>query len=657
MKYIPIQEDYQILKQTHRKIFIKLNLADMYTKDENGNLVFSSNYKPIAAIEGEAISGSCSVSSDSVIRRTLDLTMFVKDDSYHISADSKIWLNKYILPYYGLEGNTDGKIHWYPMGVFIIKTGGYFFDAQNQKLTLSCLDRMSLLNGDIAGQIGGMQTLKIAPGISLVDKAPTLNFADNQTAIGLSLDNSIQSYGSFTFGFSMGNIPFSTRKTYENSPIQLSINGLPYYPLKSNDRPVILADLENDTEYLAMYSSADTAFLFMGKQNTIKNAMISAITQFSDFADYYVADIGADQPVSDANQNPTHVPYTMEFSSEDTAYTIIEKLLACYSGYEAFIDVYGNFICDKYPTCKEDLCILDETLFNSMIISEDTSYDFSAVKNITEVFGKCIETSRYDDVPDYRNNVLTLTLEHYCEDINGITEGTYPEGDILGITFPDGFVQKKNPSMRVYVPTSKASDEADNSGIYLPEYPIIMDFSHPTAEFPANTMKGGMGYCFYVKGGYFVYMGEFQVHAVAMLVDRIPDEKLQAQHRLAFGCNTISYICVNDDENRSPFTIEKCGERHSKLSGGDYEQIYTSDLARQRAEYENWKTTRFNDTITLECMAIPWLDVNEKVKYTSLQTGKTSEYIINSINLSFDSPTMTIEMRKFYPMYAFVTEV
>jgi hypothetical protein len=49
------------------------------------------------------------------------------------------------------------------------------------------------------------------------------------------------------------------------------------------------------------------------------------------------------------------------------------------------------------------------------------------------------------------------------------------------------------------------------------------------------------------------------------------------------SCDNILYV-VNPD---SPYTIEDIGEWRQVLSGDEYENIYSDELAVERAEYEN----------------------------------------------------------------------
>ena len=111
---------------------------------------------------------------------------------------------------------------------------------------------------------------------------------------------------------------------------------------------------------------------------------------------------------------------------------------------------------------------------------------------------------------------------------------------------------------------------------------------------------------------------------------------------------------VAKDENpESPFYIySSVGEIRLVLYSGEYDNIYSDELAQQRANYELWKRTRLEDTITLTCVPIPWLDVNQLVEYTSHESSETHQYIIKSITTDYnETGTQTIVMSRYYPLY------
>lgn len=116
----------------------------------------------------------------------------------------------------------------------------------------------------------------------------------------------------------------------------------------------------------------------------------------------------------------------------------------------------------------------------------------------------------------------------------------------------------------------------------------------------------------------------------------------------------IEAHCCDENED-SPFCIQKLGRITEVLSSGEYAKIATNDLALQRAKYELWKRTRLNDGLQLQIVTIPWLDVNQKIRYTPRITGKTEEWIVKSINHSISSGTSSLELIKFYPLYPDIT--
>ena len=112
------------------------------------------------------------------------------------------------------------------------------------------------------------------------------------------------------------------------------------------------------------------------------------------------------------------------------------------------------------------------------------------------------------------------------------------------------------------------------------------------------------------------------------------------------------YAISKDENPESPFYIGSIGEIRQVFYGDEYENIWSNDLAQQRADYELWLHTRLNDNITLSVVPLYWLDVNILVDYTKINTDTTNQYIIKSIdtNLAPDG-TQTINMIRYYPLY------
>ena len=135
------QLDLNLLAQTNKVIYTKIELLN-------------KSFKILDTIEGNLISENLSIDSDSAIRRTYDVTFHVDDASWSVGFDKKIWLDRYLRVYVGYYHVLSKQIRWYCQGIFVIAQGSYSYDATTNNLSLSCLDLMANLTGDISGTIG-----------------------------------------------------------------------------------------------------------------------------------------------------------------------------------------------------------------------------------------------------------------------------------------------------------------------------------------------------------------------------------------------------------------------------------------------------------------------------------------------------------------------
>lgn len=91
-----------------------------------------------------------------------------------------------------------------------------------------------------------------------------------------------------------------------------------------------------------------------------------------------------------------------------------------------------------------------------------------------------------------------------------------------------------------------------------------------------------------------------------------------------------------------------------KFYATEYENIYTDDLARQRAEYELWLHTNMSNTISMTCVPMNFLDVNMKFEH-AFKGKETHQYITKSISMDLNPlGTQTIQAIRFYPLYPFI---
>ena len=118
---------------------------------------------------------------------------------------------------------------------------------------------------------------------------------------------------------------------------------------------------------------------------------------------------------------------------------------------------------------------------------------------------------------------------------------------------------------------------------------------------------------------------------------------------------TTPYAIAQDINPFSPFYVNgSAGTIRIVLSGGEYENIYTTSLAQQRANYELYLRCRLQDQITITTVPIYWLDVNWLVEITlpnKQGIEETEQYVIKKIDTNVGiNGTQTITLMKYYPV-------
>lgn len=293
--------------------------------------------------------------------------------------------------------------------------------------------------------------------------------------------------------------------------------------------------------------------------------------------------------------SPGTIPNDLEFSQGSTVYDLLAGLRDIYPDYEIFFDVDGVFYYKPIPTGQDDPVLIDDTLWDKIVLSEQMDVDFQNVKNVIEVYGRVHEPAHFSTSTSVSSNTITLTIA----DVS-----SYTDGMVYGFTLNNnpGYTA---PNLRI------------NS---LTSYPIRMSDGTTPAQIVSE--QGEIYYCVEFKGTYWNWLGHLQAYGYA-----------------------------EDDNPDSPFYIEgTVGKIRLPLFDGEYTNCISDDLAQQRAEYELWLHTNMNNTITLTCVPVYWIDVNILCTHKPRESEIAYPYIIKSINIGLaPSDSMTITMIRFYP--------
>ena len=290
---------------------------------------------------------------------------------------------------------------------------------------------------------------------------------------------------------------------------------------------------------------------------------------------------------------PSVIPTDLEFSQGATVYELLSGLRDIYPYYEIYFDVNGVFYCKRRPTGENDPVVVDDTTFIPIVTNEKVETDFQNVKNQIEVWGRTHDPEHYSDTAEITDNVIKLTID----DVDA-----YVENIVYGFTMKD--------NKGLTAPKLKIND--------LAELPIKNDDGTDTT---IVAEEGDVYFCVQYKTTYWRWLGHLQAYGYA-----------------------------EDTNESSPYYINgSVGKILLPLYDNDYANCLTDDLAKQRADYELWLHTNLNDTVTLSCVPVYWMDVNMLVEYTLQRNRKKYKYLIKSVQIGLaPSDNMTLTMTRYY---------
>jgi len=313
------------------------------------------------------------------------------------------------------------------------------------------------------------------------------------------------------------------------------------------------------------------------------------------------------------------IPYDLTYSAGTNAYTIIKAIVDLYSGTQMYFDLYGTFVISRIPTNKNEISILSNDIIQQILINEQVSTTFSNIYNKIQIWGKVNEPEFYTKDVTVTDNVYNVSLVYSKIDNNTSTEVTYDKYENFDM-------------VALKIPVSNLS----NAKIKINSLEEILIVDEQGNSLPENYLEANLDYVFRYRRvtNDFLFIGQYQCYGEAYLTNDKND--------------TNEYAVIDDS---SEFTIEEIGEHLKVLIDGDYANITSNDLCRQRARYELYNATNIQDSLSISIIAIPFLDVNQIVEFKSNSTNKTNKYLITSISCNYSDFQMSVSLSKFYPYY------
>lgn len=668
-------EDYNVLKQQYIKKYIRLELLDF-------------QYNIVDELSGNMTKCSINVDSNSDLRRSCDLGFVVTTSTFDIKAGSKLWLDKFVRPYVGYENMRTGEIQWYNQGIYLVNNPQWSYNASTNEISMQALDLMSKLTGLRNGNLEGIPT-KIAKDenvreaiIKTIELGGFTKYICEEcktkdgTIVPVPYDIEID------VGGTIYDILTGLRDIMPNYQIYFDINGVFHYepiPLAYDDPVLIDDDLFNnvlisenintDFESVKNYVEVlghtwDVDYYSPSESTTVSDGTITptfadlkeledgtavGITLPNDVnstSGLNIAFLGTNKIVDIDSKNVQSLSKDTEWIFQfvpgpklPSGYTELEYIQSSGTQYidTGFKPNQDTRVVTKFDMIQTDTAWrklwgsgsgsynLDFALWNdgttklqsyygtktnSAVPITSMSLNVDANKNIWEYSG---ETITFD-----KNN-FTCAYSMYIFNVNKDNSSAYLPGMMKLYFFKiynnevlvRDFIPCKNPSgaIGLYDTVNNKFYQNVGSGTFI-----------AGPEIPSTEDKGGP---------FWRFMGHQQVQATS------------------YDDNPSSPFYVGD-----PIGSSSVGRIRIVLYGGEYDNIYSDDLAKQRADFEIYQRSRLNDSISMETIPIPWMDANIVVSHRFGQKQEPSKYIVKSFSVDYATGgTMTINAISWYPYY------
>lgn len=666
-------EDYNVLKQQYIKKYIRLELLDF-------------QYNIVDELSGNMTQCSINVDSNSDLRRSCDLSFVVTTSTFDIKAGSKLWLDKFVRPYVGYENMRTGEIQWYNQGIYLVNNPQWSYNASTNEISMQALDLMSKLTGLRNGNLEGIPT-KIAKDenvreaiIKTIELGGFTKYiceeckTNDGTIVPVPYDIEID------VGGTIYDVLTGLRDIMPNYQIYFDINGVFHYepiPLAYDDPVLIDDDLFNN---VLISENINTDF------ESVKN-YVEVLGHTWD-VDYYSP--SESTTVSGNMITPTFADLT---ALEDGTAVGITLPIDANSTSGLNIGFLGtNKIVDIDSKNVQSLSKDTEWIFQ-FVSGQTLPSDYIQLEYIQSSGSQYINTGFKPN----QDTKISITVDFPLSGTSWLYGGRTSAGsNSLGFLCESGsryrFDYASSVNTLTVKPTGKFTIDSDKNKCYI-NGELVLTATYTTFTSPVNmyifnnnnngSLSGGSSAKLYncsiydngvlirnfipcknesgTVGLYDSVNNQFYQNAGSgtfIAGPEIPPVEDKGGPFWRFMGHQQAQATSYDDNPSSPFYVgdpigsSSVGRIRIVLYGGEYDNIYSDDLAKQRADFEIYQRSRLNDSISMETIPIPWMDVNIVISHRFGQKQEPSKYIVKSFSVDYATGgTMTINAITWYPYY------
>ena len=638
--------------------------------------------RPIEDIQGKVSSGTLNINGNSSLRRTCNLTILIDENNSNItSVKNSLSINKKIKLDIGIKNNTsqysEYDIIWFPLGTYIISSVSITnTNSQITSASLQLKDKMCLLNGECGGLLpasvtfssydtldanGAYQTEQ--PTIYTIIKYVVNCFGGEQLPKILisDVDERVRKVMKWT-----GSNPlYITQYTSTASGVQYGATT----DKEQVDEALAAGTIDSYTEYKSGQDVGYiyTDFIYPGELigdagNSvcdILDKIKSALGNYEYFYDLngnfifqeiknYLNTSKSTNDLNDMEQND----YLIDITKGKSVYTFNDSFL---------ISSYSN--APQYSMIKNDYIVWgmreDATTGATYPIRYHLAIDTKPqTGNTYEVFfyddpddgirkaKRPIQFSTRDEFPTQgAEDTFYLAL-----DTNIVYKWDTEQNSYVMFTTQTKDITTTDWRTELYLSGAQAEGfSLDTNNYYTElnnEWPKMYDIEN--GEFYEEYEKDPSSLDYFLD---FIdssaAIGELSISNIGKRSKIVVDEDINC----IFEREIPNLVMIDASQDSAIVTeqreeAQRKGQDYIQVTGAIYNLLATGgtqNSAFERVKELIYQYTSYNESITLQCLPIYYLDVNQRITVNDSKSNIYGDYMINSISIPLNiSSMMTI---------------
>ena len=654
-------------------------------------IVLTEDELPIRTIEGQILSGFLNIDGNSSMRRTCNLTFIALENENDLTnIDNILSINKKIKIEIGIENNINDrydKTIWFKQGVYIIVQPSITHNLQSATITLSCKDKMCLLNGECGGAL---------PASVIFNTYDQLDEDGNIIEISNPIYDIIETLLLFYGHENINNIVINDIPKEIKQIVRWTGSQNLYYNTNTdmytlNYQTVIDNIIENNDNYDEnILSNPDAARTEIEKNNWI-------IFNYNDDIGYSFVDFV--------------YPGELVSGIGESIVSILDKIKNTLGNFEYFYDIDGNFVFQEVKnylnTSYTNTSIyeknngkIDEYYQNNLSILNNDNYYIDL-----DINGKSIYdfTEGNGLISSYSNSISYTNLKNDFH-IWGKNNNDYPIHYHLAIKQKPQISQTGRKVIllkgaddklngKIKLNSSKQDDEdadkfnlikIDNyiaadwrAELYLQGLELLRDKKRPDQYQQEILDLFDSIYDFSIENKDGTY-GAFKTDIInspnnlLYFIDYLePSERIIDCSIDSIGQKVYTYsydkinklyesivpniiiMNIKDEDEKNNKIVNKCieeGQSFSNVDDNIYSKIafntsgYAADISARDLLYQY---TNYNSTINIQSIPIYYLEPNRRITIYDKSSNIQGDYVIKTISLPLDGKSnMTISATK-----------